>query len=168
MSDEEQRMSHAETAQRCADRMYSGDFASQAMGINIEVSKPGSACAFMKITAAMVNGLGVCHGGYLFALADTAFAFACNGYNRITVAAGASIDFTRPARLGDRLRAEAREQHRGRTTGLYEVSVTNQDGQLVALFHGRSHSGKEPLIPPAAEASVAIRDTNNLENGKKA
>jgi acyl-CoA thioesterase len=139
-------MNAEDTARRCAEAMFAKDTASRDMGIAIEVSEAGSANARMEISAAMVNGLGVCHGGYIFALADTAFAFACNGYGRVTYAAAASIDFVRSARLGDRLLAEASEKYRGRSKGIYDVVVSDQEGRLVALFRGRSHATAEPLI----------------------
>ena len=96
----------------------------------------------MTVTASMVNGHDICHGGYLFTLADTAFAFACNTYGRATVAAGATIEFLAPAKLGDALVASAREVHRGRRSGIYDVRVTapgeGDEDRLVALFRGRS------------------------------
>jgi len=140
-------MNAEDTARRCAETMFAKDTASKDMGIAIEVTEAGSANARMEIGAAMVNGLGVCHGGYIFALADTAFAFACNGYGRVTYAAAASIDFMRPARLGDRLLAKASEKYRGRSKGIYDVVVSDQDGRLVALFRGRSHATDELLMP---------------------
>ncbi len=100
----------------------------------------------MSITAAMVNGFGICHGGYIFTLADTAFAFACNAYDRVTVAAGASIDYLKQVHEGDALRADAREIHRGRRAGLYEVSVHKQNDELVAMFQGRSSALDRTLL----------------------
>lgn len=139
-------MSCPEVARRCADEMYAKDRASRDLGIAIEVSEGGSASARMDVTETMINGLGVCHGGYIFTLADTAFAFACNGYGQPTFAAGASIQFLRSARLGDALVAEARERYRGRRSGTYDVSVTNQEGKLVALFRGQSHATGDPPV----------------------
>ena len=95
----------------------------------------------------MLNGFNVCHGGYLFTLADTAFAYACNAYNKLTLAAGASIDFLQPANPGDLLVATATERRRGRTTGIYDVVISNQDGEEIAIFRGRSHSTSDPLFP---------------------
>lgn len=140
-------MTDLELARQCADRMYAHDEASRALGIEIEIPAPGEAVARFRVTPAMVNGFGVCHGGYLFTLADTAFAFACNAYGPVTVAAGASIDFLRPAHAGDRLQAHAREQQRGRRHGIYDVVVQNQDGRTVALFRGRAQVTDRP--PPA-------------------
>jgi acyl-CoA thioesterase len=92
----------------------------------------------MEIREDMINGFGVCHGGLVFTLADTAFAFACNGYNEQTVAASCHIEFIRPAVLGDELTAIATEDYRGRKNGHYTIAVQNQDEKLVALFRGRS------------------------------
>ena len=131
-------MNDIELARQCADRMYAHDEASRALGIEIEIPAPGEAFARLVVSPAMVNGFGVCHGGYLFTLADTAFAFACNAYGRVTVAAGASIDFVRPAHAGDRLEAHALERHRGRNHGVYDVVLRNQGGRTVALFRGRA------------------------------
>jgi phenylacetic acid degradation protein PaaD len=128
--------------------MFAKDAASRELGITIEVREAGSARARMEISGTMVNGLGVCHGGYIFTLADSAFAFACNGYDRVTMAVGATIEFVRPARQGDRLLAEASERYRGRSSGVYDVTVNNQDGQLVALFRGRSRATEDSLITP--------------------
>jgi acyl-CoA thioesterase len=91
------------------------------------------------VRADMLNGHGSCHGGFLFALADSAFAFACNSYNEATVAAAASIDYLAAARAGDRLTAEARELWRTRRNGIYEITVSNQHNQRIALFRGRSY-----------------------------
>ena len=94
----------------------------------------------------MVNGFDVCHGGLVFTLADTAFAFACNAYDRLTLAAAASIDFLRPAVLGDELTAKAGEDYRGNKTGFYSIKVTNQRDELVAVFRGRSVSKDQAVI----------------------
>jgi acyl-CoA thioesterase len=94
----------------------------------------------------MTNGHGICHGGLVFALADSAFAFACNSHGANTVAAGAAIEFLRPAREGDLLTAVATERWRAGRSGIYEIEVTNQDGETVALFRGRSHQVAGRLI----------------------
>jgi acyl-CoA thioesterase len=100
----------------------------------------------MQVTDSMINGLGVCHGGYIFTLADSAFAFACNGYDRVTFAASATIEFILPARVGALLVAEARECHRGKRSGIYDVTVHDEEGRLVALFRGRSRVTEAPVI----------------------
>ncbi|KPK53881.1 MAG: hypothetical protein AMS22_06775 [Thiotrichales bacterium SG8_50] len=139
-------MEATETAKRCAEAMYANDAASNALGIQIDVQEAGRAVARMIVREDMVNGFDVCHGGLLFTLADTAFAFACNGYDDLTFAAAASIDFLRPARLGDELRALAREDYRGTKSGFYTVEVRNQRDELVAMFRGRSSSKGEALL----------------------
>ncbi len=123
--------------------MFARDAASQALGIEVEVDAPGRATATLTVTDEMLNGFGVCHGGYIFALADTAFAFACNGYEAVTVAAGATIDFLLPVNSGEALTAVARERSRGGRTGLYDVSVTDTQGREVAVFRGRSHATRQ-------------------------
>jgi len=139
-------MNEIEIAQKCCETMWGNDVASQDLGMTIEVTKPGQAEARFEVRANMVNGYDICHGGFIFTLADSAFAFACNTYNRITVAASASIEFVRPARLGDKLLATAAEVHRGGRTGVYDITVTNQDDDVVAIFRGRSHATREPVF----------------------
>ena len=116
------------------------------LGISVDIPAAGAAVAKMRVRDDMVNGLDVCHGGLIAALADTAFAFACNAYDQVTVAASVQIEFLRPALLGDELVASAREDHRGRKNGYYTVEVRNQGSDLVALFHGRSVGTGKPLI----------------------
>jgi acyl-CoA thioesterase len=139
-------MNEIEIAQKCCETMWGNDVASQDLGMTIEVTKPGQAEARFEVRPNMVNGYEICHGGFIFTLADSAFAFACNTYNRITVAASASIEFVRPARLGDKLLATAAEVHRGGRTGIYDITVTNQDDDVVAIFRGRSHATREPVF----------------------
>ena len=139
-------MNEIEIAQKCCETMWGNDVASQDLGMTIEVTKPGQAEARFEVRANMVNGYDICHGGFIFTLADSAFAFACNTYNRITVAACASIEFVRPARLGDKLLATAAEVHRGGRTGIYDITITNQDDDVVAIFRGRSHATREPVF----------------------
>lgn len=139
-------MNDLKTAQACAAKMYANDRASQALGIEIEIPEPGSAVATMTVREDMVNGFDMCHGGLIFMLADTAFAFACNAYNDLTVAGAGTIDFLRSAFLGDELKAVALEEHRGKRGGVYAVEVVNQRAQFVALFRGRAISRGEALI----------------------
>lgn len=139
-------MTELELARACAEKMYASDSASQDLGITVEIPEPGTALARMPVTRRMVNGFDVCHGGLIFTLADSAFAFACNARNDTTVAASASVEFLRSASLGDELVAHARERHRGRRTGIYDVEVRNQQDQLVALFRGRSAALGKPVI----------------------
>jgi acyl-CoA thioesterase len=140
-------MNANDIAKQCRQIMWDNDLASQDLGIAVEVDEPGRASATLEVRRRMVNGHDICHGGYIFTLADTAFAFACNTYDRITLAASASIEFVRPARLGDRLTAVASEAHRGGRTGVYDVIVSNQDDATIAIFRGRSYSTREPMIP---------------------
>jgi acyl-CoA thioesterase len=133
-------MHAAEIAKRCAEAMHAADPASRQLGIDISDVAPGKATATLTITDEMVNGHGICHGGYVFTLADTAFAFACNTYDDRTVAAGATIDFLEPVQSGDRLVAIAVERARRARSGVYDVTVTTADGSVVAEFRGRSRS----------------------------
>ena len=139
-------MDDLERAKRCADVMYAKDVSSQALGITIDIPAPGQAIARMAVRDDMVNGFDVCHGGLIFTLADTAFAFACNAYDRLTYAAAADIEFLRPAKSGDALEAMAKEDYRGYKTGLYTIEVRNQRGELVAMFRGRSASVEETIL----------------------
>ncbi|HSD69507.1 MAG TPA: hydroxyphenylacetyl-CoA thioesterase PaaI [Woeseiaceae bacterium] len=133
-------------AKRCADRMFASDQASRELGIEISVAAPGRVSASMTVRASMLNGFAICHGGYIFTLADTAFAFACNAYDALTVAAGASIEFLCPAREGDRLRADADELSRSGRSGIYDVVVRNQDDTRIAVFRGRAHATGKRLL----------------------
>lgn len=129
----------AALAVKVADALLGADRASQALGMKLESVGLGEARVSMRVRADMLNGHGLCHGGLLFTLADSAFAFACNSHGDNAVAAGASIDFLAPARLGDDVIATAKELWRGGRSGLYEVSIVNQAGTQLALFRGRSH-----------------------------
>jgi acyl-CoA thioesterase len=126
-------------AQRVADGMFARDRASQAMGMRIVDVAPGRATLAMTVRADMLNGHAICHGGFIFTLADSTFAFACNSYNRNTVAQGCSIDYLAPAHAGDVLRATAAERSRTGRTGVYDIDVRNQQGKAVALFRGKSY-----------------------------
>ena len=141
------------TARLQADAMFESDTAIRALGMEISNVSPGYAEARMRVAETMINGHDVCHGGYLFTLADTAFAYACNTYGEAAVAAGASIEFLRPARLGDELLASASEVHRGKRSGIYDVRVSGADGRLIALFRGRS----AVIRPPATDSSKTIQ-----------
>ncbi len=134
------------TAERAAETLYRGDAASQQLGMTIEPCGPGRATVSMRIRPDMVNGHRICHGGLIFALADSAFAFACNSYGDNTVAAGAAIEFLAPGREGDVLRAIATERWRAGRAGIYEIEVQNQRDEIVALFRGRSHQIAGRLI----------------------
>ena len=133
-------------ARRCAESMYAADRASRQLGIEISDVSPGCATAAMVVREDMVNGHGICHGGYVFTLADTAFAFACNTYNERTVAAGADINFLAPVNAGDKLSATAVERSRRGRSGIYDVTVRTADGTVVAEFRGRSRSLGTPHL----------------------
>ena len=139
-------MDELELARLCADTMWKDDKASQALGMEMKVTGVGTASVRMTIRDDMVNGLDVCHGGLVFALADSAFAFACNAYNVQTFAASCQVEFLRPALLGDALHAAASEDHRGRRSGYYTVKIHNQRDELVALFRGRAANNGNPLL----------------------
>jgi len=126
-------------AEASAAAMWAGDRAAQALAMRIEAVAPGTASLSMAVREDMVNGHGICHGGFIFTLADTAFAYACNSQNHSAVAAGARIEFLAPGHLGDRLVAAARQVVQGGRTGVYDVVVSNQEGKQLALFRGNSH-----------------------------
>jgi acyl-CoA thioesterase len=136
-------------AERATAALFARDRASQALGMRITGVRPGWARVVMPVRPDMVNGHGVCHGGLVFALGDSAFAFACNSYNDSTVAAAVTIDFLAAARAGDELTAEASELWRTRRNGLYEIVVTNQRGERIALFRGRSYRVDGQVVDPA-------------------
>ncbi|MDZ4078451.1 hydroxyphenylacetyl-CoA thioesterase PaaI [Hydrocarboniphaga sp.] len=127
--------------------MMERDAASNHLGMQISKAAAGQATVTMKVKPEMLNGHLTCHGGFIFSLADSAFAFACNSRNEATVAAGCSIDYLRPAMAGQLLTAVAQERALPGRTGVYDVTVTNDAGELVALFRGRSHRIKGEVIP---------------------
>lgn len=131
------------------ERMMADDLASRTLGIQVTESGPGFAVATMRVTATMVNGHRIAHGGYVFLLADTAFACACNSYGPVAVAAGADISFVAPAHEGDLLVATARERTRYGRSGLYDVTVCRGD-DVIAEFRGRSRSRGEPAAHGSA------------------
>ena len=133
------QLSEQDRAERSAQVMFANDAATKQLGMTLESVGPGVACLRMRITGHMLNGHSTCHGGYLFTLADSAFAFACNSFNLVAVASSASIEFLAPAYADDELTATANVQSQGRRTGLYDVTIINQKEQRIALFRGRSH-----------------------------
>ena len=136
-----------ELARACADAMWASDISSQTMGMEITHIAAGEADISMKVRPEMTNGHGICHGGIIFTLADSAFAFACNGYNQSTVAQHCTISFLAPASKGDVLTACARERYREGRSGVYDVRVTNQDGVVIADFRGNSRTIKGTHLP---------------------
>lgn len=125
-------------AQRIAEVIWPEDAASRWLGMKLEEVRAGYARLSMRVTAHMVNGQKVCHGGLIFTLADSSFGYACNTHNQRALAAGASIDFLSPAQLGDVLVAECVESARAGRRGIYDAKVTNQKGEAIALFRGES------------------------------
>ncbi|MEM8496820.1 MAG: hydroxyphenylacetyl-CoA thioesterase PaaI [Pseudomonadota bacterium] len=142
-------MTPDELAAKCADAMWSTDKASQGLGMSIQAMGEGRSELTMTVIDSMVNGHNICHGGFIFTLADSAFAFACNSHNQIAVAAGCTIDFLRPASLGDVLTANAEAVHQGQRSGIYDITVTNQHGKLMATMRGRSARTQGQLLDEA-------------------
>ena len=133
-------------AQRVADAMFARDRASQGLGMRITRVGAGHAELTMTVRSDMVNGHAICHGGFVFTLADSAFAFACNSYNMNTVANGCTIEFLAPAHEGDVLTAVAQERAQVGRNGVYDVEVRNQDGVTIAHFRGKSTRIKGEVV----------------------
>ncbi|APH72998.1 hydroxyphenylacetyl-CoA thioesterase PaaI [Aquibium oceanicum] len=129
-----------EIARRSADAMWARDDASKWLGASLDAVGPGTATMSMTVEKHHTNGHDICHGGFIFTLADSAFAFACNSYNQLVVAQHNVITFVAPGRLGDRLEATAKEVTRFGRSGLYDVRVTDQSGRLIAEFRGASRA----------------------------
>ena len=127
-------------AERAAQAMFARDVTSRSLGMRLDRVSPGAAEMSMTVREDMSNGLGTCHGGYIFMLADSTLAFASNSYDRVSVAAAADISFVAPVQLGDTLTARGREMHLGGRSGVYDVEVTNSQGETVALFRGKSRT----------------------------
>lgn len=138
-------------AERCAEALWSGDKASQALGMKILSVGEGRSEVTMVVREDMLSGHELVHGGMVFTLADSAFALACNSRNQTSYAMSCSIDFVRPAVLGDELTAKAEERSHTRSSGFYEITVTNQHGKVIAHFRGRSYTRGEPLIDQERE-----------------
>ncbi|WP_310647129.1 hydroxyphenylacetyl-CoA thioesterase PaaI [Limnohabitans sp.] len=135
-------------AQNVAQSMFAVDTATKdTMGIEILVCEPGRAVLRMPVQPLHLNGHQICHGGFIFTLADSTFAFACNSYNKAAVAAGCSIEFLKPAKLGDVLTCEGVEQTLSGRHGIYDMRVTNQHGDTIALFRGKSAQIQGTVIP---------------------
>lgn len=131
-------MTPQQRAEQVGVVMYADDSTSQSLGLELLAIGPGSARMRLPIQSTMTNGLGICHGGFIFLLADTSFAYACNSQNQRSVAASAQIEFLAPAQRGEVLTAVAVEQHRAGRSGVYDIRVTNQADTLIALFRGKS------------------------------
>ena len=134
-------------ARACVDAMWAEDAASRGLGMELIAIEPGVAVLAMSITDAMVNGHGVCHGGYIFALADSAMAFASNTHNQPALAQHCSISFVASARRGDRLVARATERMRAGRSGIYDVTVTREEGFVIAEFRGHTRTIDGEIVP---------------------
>lgn len=134
------------TPNSVVDHMMENDFFSQWLGIHVLEIKEGYSKIKMAVRKEMVNGFGIVHGGIPFSLADSAFAFACNNRNNLSVALDVTITFTKPVNVGDELTAEAKEFHNGKSTGVYIIAVTNQKNEQVALFKGTCFRTGKKLI----------------------
>lgn len=143
-----------ELAKATAAAMWERDHAARALGMQVTRVAAGRALLHMPVRQDMVNGHGICHGGMIFTLADTAFAYACNSGNQVTVASACQIDFIAPAREGELLEAEAVERSASGRTGIYDVSVST-GGKLIALFRGKSHRIGGEVIPAQGGTSAA-------------
>ena len=141
-----------QTADLVREGMFRNDRASKLLGMQIVDVGPGRATLTMVIRDDMLNGHDICHGGLITTLADSAFAFACNSYNELTVASGFSVDLLAPGRLNDVLTARCTEVSKAGRTGVYDTEITNQRGERVAVFRGRSYTMKGK---PAVHASAA-------------
>jgi acyl-CoA thioesterase len=139
-------MSGQDLAEAVRDAMWRNDRASQGLGMAVLAVGPGTATLRMTVRDDMLNGHDICHGGFITTLADSAFAFACNAYNEVTVASGFDVNLLAAARLGDVLTASATELSKAGRTGVYDISVRNQNGQAVAAFRGRSYSMKGQAV----------------------
>ena len=140
----------AEIARLSADAMWADDRASQGLGMEVLDVGSGHARLAMTVTERMLNGHGTCHGGFIFSLADSAFAFACNSHGQPAVAQHCSVTYVAPGRLGMRLVADAQERQRSERSGIYDITVRDETGMVIAEFRGHSRTLPGSLIDPAA------------------
>lgn len=141
-------LSPAALAAKVGEAMFSVDAASKDfLQMELVACEPGRAVMRMQVREPMLNGHKICHGGLIFTLADSTFAFACNSHNKVTVAAGCSIEFLKPGQLGDVLTCEGVEQVLQGRHGIYDMKVTNQRGEVVAMFRGKSATIQGTVIP---------------------
>ncbi len=148
MTDANRDATPQQTAERVRDGLFANDRASKALGMTIVEISPGCATVSMTVRDDMLNGHDTCHGGLIATLADSAFAFACNSRDELTVASGFAIELIAPGRAGDVLSARCVELAKGGRTGVYDTEVTNQRGERVALFRGRSYTVRgKPAVP---------------------
>ena len=146
-----EQMTPEERARACARLMLEKDAASRALGMTIDDVAPGRARLSMPVTPDMLNGHGTCHGGFIFTLADSAFAFACNSYNQVTVAQQNQITYLAPGQAGDVLTASATEVSRSGRSGIYDVTVTRQNNETIAVFRGLSRTIRGQHFPEEGE-----------------
>ncbi len=139
-------LSAEDIAKRSSKVMWQNDDASKSLGLVFESVSPGKATFSLKVETRHTNGHDICHGGYIFTLADTAFAFACNSYNQVAVAQQNSITFVAPGKLGDTLTATAIEVNRAARSGVYDATIVNQNNETIALFRGNSRTLNRPLF----------------------
>lgn len=132
------KLSPQQIAERCAAEMRRNDQAAQSLGIELVAIGPGTASMRMTVRQDMANGHGICHGGFIFTLADEAFAYACNTFNHNAVAANADVSFLAPAHVGDVLTAHGIARQQGGRSGVYDIEVMNQEDKPIALFRGRA------------------------------
>ena len=150
-------MTADELARACADAMWADDAASRGLGLELVSVGPGRAELAMTITERMVNGHKICHGGFIFTLADSTFAFACNTYNQRTVAQHCAVTFINSGKLGDRLTARGVEVSRRGRSGIYDITVTRADGAVIAEFRGHSRTIEGELVPDLAKSGAAAK-----------
>jgi acyl-CoA thioesterase len=131
---------------KVVEHMMQHDLFSKWLGIDVLEIKEGYSKIKMQVRPEMINGFGIVHGGVTFSLADSCFAFACNNRNVLSVALDTAINFTKPVHVGDTLTAEAKELHNGKTTGLYHITIFNQNNHMVALFKGTCFRTNKPLM----------------------
>lgn len=146
MMDDRQPKAGQAIAEAVRDRMFAEDAASRGLGMQVEAVGPGFSKLSMTVRLDMLNGFKTCHGGFIATLADSAFAFACNSRNEVTVASGIVVDFLAPVYEGDLLRAECHEVALTGRTGVYDITVTNQHGKVVVVMRGRSHTMKGKAV----------------------
>ena len=149
-------MDAAALARACADAMWKDDAASQGLGMQLVSVAPGQAIMTMTVTGRMVNGHNICHGGFIFTLADSSFAFACNTYNQRTVAQHCAVTFLNSAKLGDRLVSHAVERQRIGRSGIYDVTVAREEGNIIAEFRGHSRTIEGELLAGVTVGKAAI------------
>jgi acyl-CoA thioesterase len=145
-------MSAQKIAEAVRDAMLENDRATKSLGMEVLAVGPGTSTLAMTVRDDMLNGFDICHGGLITTLADSAFAFACNSYNELTVASGFNVDIVAPGKSGDRLTAVAQEVSLSGRTGVYDITVRNQRDELVAVFRGKSYRIKgRPVVPGLAD-----------------